>query len=164
MADVAGNNAEQRMGFRSGDGSMFAIEARGTAPKFCEQVFPFVKQLTLVLIDLAPEFARRDFGGVEAVSTPLSFLCDAEQEGSDRRQRPLVRTEPGELWMVSVTTRATGEYFLGEQCFTPCGDEAFGIEVARMDGPESHRKIVGQLGITVEACRVFPDTRIFLSP
>jgi hypothetical protein len=101
-------------------------------------VFPFVKQLTLVRFDLALEFARRDFGGVEAVSTALSFLCDAEQEGSDRRQRPRVRTESGELWMMSVTTRATREDFLGEQGFAPRGDQAFGIEVTGMDGPESH--------------------------
>ena len=73
MADVTRNNAEQGMGFRSGDGSMLAIEEWGTAPKFCEQVFPFVKQLTLVLIDQAPEFARGDFARVEAISTPLSF-------------------------------------------------------------------------------------------
>src|SRR5678810_1157509 len=124
------------MGFRSGDGSMLAIEARGTAPKFCEQVFPFVKQLPLVLIDLALEFARRDFGGIEAVSAALSFLGDAPQEGSDRRQRPRLGTESGQLRMVCVTTRATREDFLGEQGFAPGRDQAFGIEVAWMDRPE----------------------------
>jgi hypothetical protein len=164
MADVAGNNAEQRMRFRFGNASMLAVEARGTTPKFCEQVFPFVEQLTLVLVELPPESGRGDFGSIEAVSTPVSFLCDAEQEGSNCRQRPGVRTKSGELWMVSVTTRATGEYFLGEQCFPPGGDQAFGIEVAGMDCPESHPEIVAQLGIAVEPCRVFPDARVFLSP
>jgi len=66
----------------------------------------------------------------------------AAQKSGDRAKRLAVRTKPRELWMMLVAASRTCEHFLREQGFAPCGDQPFGIQVAGVQSPKSHQRIV----------------------
>ena len=65
-----------------------------------------------------------------------------------------MRLEPIELRVMAIAFGVALENFLGEQGFTPGGDEALGVEVSGMEGPESHGG--GSICLLVVVLRPFP--------
>ena len=46
--------------------------------------------------------------------------------------------EPFQLRMVEVAARFAGQNLLGQQALAPKGDESPSVEIAGMEGPETH--------------------------
>ena len=80
-----------------------------------------------------------DFGSVESVAAATCFLRDAVEERCDRVQRATLRTKPHQLWMARVSTSPACKHFLRKQGFAPRGNQPFGIQIAGVQGPKSHR-------------------------
>jgi hypothetical protein len=79
-----------------------------------------------------------DFPGVEAIAAPIGFEMYGAKIGGDMFVRRRRLGKAGELRMIPVAARQAGEHGLCKQGLAPQGNEAFGVEVSRMNGPESH--------------------------
>lgn len=77
----------------------------------------------------------RDFGAVKFVAAARGFVVHGFEKGGERGDGIFVRLKPAELRMMSVAFRFSAEDFLGQQRFTPQGDQAFSIEIFWMQGP-----------------------------
>jgi hypothetical protein len=60
--------------------------------------------------------------------------------------------EKGELRVVAVAAGRTLQDLLGEQGLAPGGDEALGVEIAEVKGPEAHEGKLVYAEIEVELC------------
>ena len=120
------------------------MNLRGARTEFGLEVLPLVKQLASGFFEVGTEPGAGDFGGVEVVASALGFVGEAGQEGGDSRNRARMRAEARELRVFGVAAGSSLQDFLGEEGLAPGGDETFGVEVAGMEGPESHRR-----GLTV---------------
>ena len=71
--------------------------------------------------------------------TPHKLLVgDGAKVAGDARLRVGGSLKPLQLRVPSVAARAPEQHRLREERFAPQGDEAGGVEVAGMDGPETH--------------------------
>jgi len=69
-----------------------------------------------------------DLSGIERISSLPGFVMDRPQIGRDRCQRRSALPEPGKLWMRTVALRLAVQHFLGQQGFSPKGNEALLIQ------------------------------------
>ena len=145
--DGAGAEAEEGVGIRLGQRAELAVEAGVAGAEFGEEVLPFILELAAGFGDLAAGARAGDFGGVEVVAAAGGFVGECGEEGGDGVEGFLLRAEAVELGVVAVAAGFSGEDFLGEECFAPGGDESAGVEVAGVEGPESHGGIVDEFRI-----------------
>lgn len=108
---------------------------RGALSQFGPEMLPLVRHLSTRFFDLSAKSSPCDFGTVKLVAPPFGLLDDAIEECGDRMDRPPVSAETGELWMMPIPTGATLQNFLSQQRLAPGGDQSFGIQVTRMQGP-----------------------------
>ncbi len=107
-------------------------------PQLLFEVPPFVKELASGFADTPFEFPPTNFCSVEFIPAGLGFGGDGAQEHRDGCPGVRLCLKPLQLRVMTVTTCSAGKHFLGKQRFTPGGHQAFGIEVTRMNGPQSH--------------------------
>jgi len=103
-----------------------------------QKVSPLMEQLSSCLWDPTRDFPASDFRGVEAIAAALRFGSQAGQERGDAGARIRLRLESSELRVVTVAPGSTRNDFLSEQGLTPDRDQAFRVEVLRMECPKSH--------------------------
>src|ERR1043166_9634674 len=137
-ADFSGDDAEKWMRLGRLHATDTAISFRGTQPPLCAQMVPFVEQLPSRLGDCIRRAQHRDFRRIEMIAALHRLLRQRSQEGRNRRSGFGVRLKTDELRMMPVALRRPGENLLCEQILAPGGDEAFGVEVLRVQRPESH--------------------------
>jgi len=101
-------------------------------------MLPLVVQLSRRLADRERPTASRNLAPVEAIASAFRLEIDLHQVPVERRQRCSGLLESEELGMVAVAPGPPAEHRPGEQSFTPDGDQSGGVEVAGMQGPESH--------------------------
>src|SRR5579859_4563208 len=108
-------------------------------------MLPFVLELSACHFQgLSADLAPTDLLRVEAVAPPRGFRLDFPQVGGDGRPGPAVFFETDELGMMLVALGLPREHGLSEQALAPERDQSFGIQVLRMQRPESHL-LVGTL-------------------
>lgn len=120
-----------------GEISELVKDLRGAFTQFGFEMAPFVEELTAGFGDAAVEGAARDFPCIEVVLARFGLARDGGKKRGDRGARIRLFLKPEELGVMAVTLGTTGEDFLGEQSFAPGGDEALGVEIAGMEGPEA---------------------------
>lgn len=105
----------------------------------------FVHEMRPLVLELASRddeqfdiTASADFPGVEAIAAPIGFEMYGAKIGGDMFARRCRLGKAGELRMIPVAARQAGEHGLCKQGFAPKGNKAFGVEVSRVEGPESH--------------------------
>jgi len=126
------------MRIRHGDSADLGENSGAAHPKLPAKVAPLVEQLPAGLRDSWYGRSRADFFSVKPVAAPGCFLLEPAKECGDCRKRPRAGLEPGQLWVVAVAPRPAGKDLLRKQGLAPGRDQAFGIEVAWVDGPKPH--------------------------
>ena len=117
----------------------FAVRLRMAEAEFRLQVFPLIKQLPAGFIQLDSGWRRPDFCLVESIPPAFGFIGDACQIGSDERERFGLVLKPHQLRMPGISSRLTGDDFLGQKSFAPKRDQSLNIKISRMNRPKSHR-------------------------
>jgi hypothetical protein len=105
------------------------------ALQFSPQVFPFVQQLAVGFRQFDFGSAPTDFENIKLVAAANCFFMHSLEIGRDGGNRICVRAEAAELRMMLVTFRFSAQDFLGQQCFAPKRNEAFGIEIFWVKSP-----------------------------
>jgi len=106
--------------------------------KFLHQVMPFEPKLATGNIEAAGRARATDLGGIKTVTPGHCLLVNNAQilgNGADGRRLP---QKPNKLGVVHVSFRLSHENGLGEKTFAPQGNETSGIEVLRMQTPDTH--------------------------
>ena len=152
--DGAGGEAEEGVGIRLGQCAELAVEAGVAGAEFGQEVLPFVLELAAGFGDLAAGARAGDFGGVEVVAAAGGFAGKGGEEGGDGGEGFVLGAKTEEVRVVAVAAGFSGEDFLGQECFAPGGDESAGVEVAGVEGPESHGEIVGEFRVQNSEFRI----------
>ena len=126
------------MRFGRGHGFVSSQYGGGTVFQFSAQMLPFVKQLSVGFFEDDYLRAAADFRAVEFVAAPGRFLVNGFKKGRNGCGRAWMPLKSVELGMMAVALGLAAKDFLRQQCLAPERDEAFGVEVFRMHGPESH--------------------------
>jgi len=87
--------------------------------------------------DLAGITVSRDLRFIEAIAATSGFARDVAKVGSDGRARVRLFAKALQLRVMRVAAREAGEDGLRQQRLAPERDEAFGVEVLGMEGPEA---------------------------
>ena len=69
-------------------------------------------------------------GAVEPIEALVGLVADGVEVEGDGGGGTRLGAELFELWVVAVAVRFAGLHLLGEQAFTPEGDESLRVEVA----------------------------------
>jgi hypothetical protein len=101
-------------------------------------MLPLEVQLSLFDFDARLPSSRGDLRSVECVSAAAGFIAHGMQIRCDRAARIALFAKAQQLRMIAIAARQSAQHGLREETFTPQRDEAGRIEIARMDGPESH--------------------------
>ena len=113
-------------------------DQRRAAFEFHLQVLPFVPQLTLGFIQSDDGANPRDFLTVEPVTAPRGFFVDGLQKCRHRGDRIRLRLKADQLRMMPIAPGFPAQNFLREQRLAPECNEPFGIEIFRVQSPQTH--------------------------
>jgi len=69
------------------------------------------------------------------IAAKLRFVCYADEERSDGCKWVWLLLKASKLRVMPITLGAACKNFLGKECFSPCGDQPFRVEVSRMQCP-----------------------------
>lgn len=102
-------------------------------------MLPLEEELSLRLGDRSSRILRRDDApDVERIAAALGLRGDDPKVARDARRRLGRGAKTLQLRVASVAARATEQHCLREQGFAPQCNEADGVEMTRMDGPDAH--------------------------
>lgn len=125
------------------------------------QVPPFVIALADGDADRRAAGRSVEFRRVEAIAPRPGFVVDRLQVYIDGGDRIGLCLEALELRMLPIAAGLPAQHLAGEQGFAPQRDQADGIEVARVQGPDAHDvppcRRVGSVAETT--ARMEPDRR-----
>jgi hypothetical protein len=107
-------------------------QRRAAHSQLGQQVLPFVVHLARGNGDRLHDLDCPCLGAVKGVSASLCLLVDPGKIGVDRQKRLRMRREPLELRVVLVPARVSAKDCLGQQAFSPYGDEALSIQIFGM--------------------------------
>ena len=113
-----------------------------TLPQFAAEVIKFELELTRCNRNFFSDSSSSDLGSIEPVLTCDCFTAYFLEVGCDGSQRIGSILKSNQLGMMSISLRSSLKNFLGKETLTPKGNQAFGIKVAWMDGPESHKEFL----------------------
>src|SRR5579859_2065270 len=99
---------------------------------------PLVGQLSVGFPDPPPKFRSTDFRSVEGVAPPATLRKNDSQVVGHCGGRLGDFPETQQLRMVAVSFRKTLQDFLSQQSFAPQSYQSFGIQISRVDCPQSH--------------------------
>src|SRR6185369_7897212 len=130
---------EERMRCRLTPGDPLPMPRRRAALELAVQMLPLVEELPLRLGDTR----RRAFGGddarrVERVATRGGLVRDGSEVGGDGGRGVGRGAKALQLWVPRVAASATEQHRLREEALPPEGDEAGGVEMTRVQSPETH--------------------------
>src|SRR5581483_10074201 len=126
------------MGLRFFDGQELAVEEWSAFFELSLQVGPLIKELAAGFGNLGCEAGVRDFGFVEMVAAAARLGGKAGKKGGDGGNGAGMGAEARQLRMVAVAAGGALQNFLGEEGLAPGSNEAAGIEIAWVKGPEPH--------------------------
>lgn len=108
--------------------------------EFVQEMLEFIFQLFIRKKDTGRGLvlAGRNFIQVKAVASADGFVMDGFQVGVHRLDRMGCFPESEKLGMMYVAFCLSHEHFPGQQAFPPQGNQADGVQVGRVEGPESH--------------------------
>ena len=103
-------------------------------------MLPLVQELPSGLGDRSSRTAGCDDARrVERVAARRGLVGDGTKVGSDAGLRVGGGPKPLQLWVLCVAASAIEEDRLRQERFAPQCNQAGGVEMARMDGPETHQ-------------------------
>jgi len=116
---------------------------RGRSPlELATKVLPFVQKLPSRLGDRPRRISGCDDASpVERVAARLGLVGDGAQVAGDAPLRVGGSTKTLELRVPRVAARASEKHRLRKERFAPQCDQTGGVEMARMDCPETHEAV-----------------------
>lgn len=114
-----------------------SIELDVARAQFRAEMLPFECELAARNADANLHVTSANLRSIERVAAPVRFVGNAGEVLPDQAA---CSTEALELRMARVSLGLAGEHGLREKTFTPERNEADGIEILRMNGPETHRR------------------------
>ncbi len=103
-------------------------------------MFPFEEQLAPRLHQLGRGLPRDDFRFVELIAATRGFVGHSAEVGGNQSEWFSVLPKPRQLRMTCVSSRLAGDDFLSEQTLPPQGDQSLGVEILRVNSPETHER------------------------
>lgn len=103
------------------------------------QMPPFVVKLISGDVDSPGRQAPLDLLPVKLISPPHGFFVHHPQVELDCTTRRGRGTEPDELRMTAISLRLSREHLSCQKRFPPESNNAPGVQMFWMEGPESHR-------------------------
>ena len=105
-------------------------------------MLPLVQELSAGLGEGSNRtFRRCDASRIERIAARRGFLGDDTQIARDARHRIGGGAKTLQLRVPCVAARATEKHRLRKERLAPQCNEADAVEMARMDGPESHEAV-----------------------
>lgn len=139
FAHAARNDTKERMRCRLSWSNVIAIPRRRAPLEFAAKMLPLVEELAPGLGD-GPDNTSRcyDTSRVERVAACGGFGSDGTEITGDAGPRIGGRLKTLELRVPGVAAGATKKDRLREKSFAPECNQAGGVEMARVKGPETH--------------------------
>ena len=128
---------------------------RGSFLKLAQKMSEFIFKLLVRKRKKGELFRWIYFLKVEVVASADGFVMDGFQVGVHRLDRMGRFPESEKLGMMYVAFCLSHQHFPGQQAFPPQGNQADGVQVGRVEGPESH----GSLDHERKLCVDFPCVR-----
>ena len=101
-------------------------------------MLPLKRQLSPRGRHLEPRPERSDFAAIERVPPRRGLNQDRPKISIDRAEWQSLRAKALELRMVAIAPGLSSEDCASKQAFAPERDQAPGVEILGMNGPESH--------------------------
>ncbi len=115
-----------------------AMKGRTAPAQLAHEPLPFVTQLTFAHRDAHQRHHPTEFRCVEGVAATLRFGVNYGEIAIDRGARCRARAKTLQLRVMPLTSRAPAQHFACEQRFAPQCDQALGVEIPWMEGPQAH--------------------------
>jgi len=142
LAHSSPNNTKQRMrgGLRSSN--LITVPRRRSTPEFATEVLPLVEELPFGLRDTSIRtFRCDDESCVERIASGLRLLGYDTKVTGDACHRVGGGAKTLQLRVTRVAASATEKHRLRKKGLAPQCDEAGGIEMARVESPETHETL-----------------------
>ena len=107
------------------------------------QVTPLVFELADGFRKTHPSTGATELRAVECKAATLRLSVNMKEVGVDECDRIWPSLKTAKLGMMAIAARTTEKHLTSEERFPPERREALGVEVARVDGPESHEASPG---------------------
>lgn len=136
-ANAASNQPKQRMGFRAHDPLEGPRQGRAPAAELGPQVPPLVIDLSDGLRKPRSGARPAELAAVEGKSAALGLGENVKEIAVDEGERVGPGLEAAKLGVMAIPARAAEKDLSSEKRFPPERCEAPGVEIPRMDRPES---------------------------
>ena len=138
MRDASGHQSEQWVRRWRPDGGLARVPLRRARSQLRHQMAPFEVELAARHRDPAGGPGGSDLRGIETVASLDRFFVNGAQELGNEPCGLRLLPKPEELRMADIPGRFAPQHRLGEERFPPQGNQPPGIEMLRMETPESH--------------------------
>lgn len=102
---------------------------------------PLVKQLAVGFRQLDFDAAASDFGNIKLIAAADGFVVNRFEKRRNGGGGFCVGAKAVELRMMPVAFGLAAQDFLCQQGFAPEGDQAFGVEIFRVQRPQAHAEL-----------------------
>ncbi len=147
-ANAAPNQPKKGVGFRTRHISERAGQRRTPAAELCPQVSPLVVELPDGLGNPHSGARTAELSAVEGEAAALRLGVNVKEIAVDEGQGAPLGLKAAKLGMMAVSARAAEKDLASEERFPPERGQALGIEVARMNRPESHEALLFTPGVS----------------
>ena len=106
--------------------------------QFFHQVMPLERKLAIGNSEVAGRPGATDPFGRKTVAADHCLPVNDSQIFSDKPDWKRLLLKPNKLGMVGISIRLSPENGLGKKSFPPQGNQPAGVEVLRMQAPNSH--------------------------
>src|SRR5262245_4147706 len=137
-ADRTGRDDEKRMGVGFALRSDRPIRRRAASVQFPLEMPPFERQLATRSHHPGWSRCPTQLAAVEMITPASRLLVNGPEIGVEASYRLRLRAEADQLGMPAISCGVSAQYRACQQGLAPKGDEAAGIQVFRVDGPDPH--------------------------
>jgi hypothetical protein len=136
--DIAGHNSEQRVRLRPLYDFQSIVQRWIADCELRQQMIPLVQELTARNCDVTNASRPTDLPRCKRVSATRAVRVNATKILRDRATRRHLSAESMQLRVLRVSVRAKAQYGLRQERLPPQRNEAAGVEVLGMHGPQPH--------------------------
>lgn len=142
VAHSAGNDTKQRMRCRPRSGNLLTIPLRRPALELATEMLPLVEELPFRLGDRpSGPSGCDDPSRIERVATRRRLIGNGAKVDGDAGHWIVRGAKALKLRVPRVAASATEEHRLCKERLAPECDESGGVEMARVECPETHQRV-----------------------
>lgn len=146
--DAARHDAKQGVNARRGDPASSLSPPRRPLFEFSQEVAPLELNLTPGHIDVHPDFAGHNPGGVEPVAARQGFGVHRPEILRHEANGVALPAETDQLRVADVAPCSAHQHGLGEQTFPPQRGQPASVQVFRVKTPQAHGGLLGDQDMT----------------